>query len=966
MSPFSTDFSFFDNPENARSDYDRITQGIPDSHLAFIGRLFSEISRNPSPDEILNRFERLTRSTVNKSSFYKMLCDFPPIIARLIRLLSCSHFLSTTLIRDFQYTYFLISPDLYCPPMDENMLQKNLQVISENPSYSISRKMDALRTVKRREILKIGIRDYLLDEPFEATGLAISILADACIQTLSALHYRAFVEKFGPPSTPFTIIALGKLGGNELNYSSDVDLIFVYRDEEVINKDDKEISHHEFFNQLCAAIISSVARDSREGMLYRVDTRLRPDGDAGPLARSISSYLHYYESRGQLWERQMLIKARPIAGDMDFGKQFLERLVPFIYPKTFFESPLNEIARMKWRMEEQRIESGRLNIKISSGGIRDIEFVVQALQLINGGRCLSIRTGTTLTAIQKLFESGFLNANEKETLTNAYIFYRKIEHLLQIEENIQTHSLTGTDRESKKIAMVLDFKSPEDFHASLSRHLEKVRIIFDAVFQQAPELTDAGNVFPLLSAETLNVKIEGTFHALGFASAETARRAVRALAFGHFPKMYSNVTQKNFSELMPALLREASATPDPDHTLMNFERLVANHPFIDGLYKTLAGRTDALHAMVYLASFSNFFTHILCEKPSTTDHLLLHYPDWQTAAAYDPRTDWDIHTNIHVFKKIQWIKLVCQEQWRSEAEIFKNLTQLADWILQTIFKLHFPRDGVAVIGLGKFGGNELGYKSDLDVIFVCRDSSDIDDAIVRAKLFLNDVAQTTPDGTLYDIDARLRPEGKQSPLVVTASRCRDYFENRAMFWERQSLIKARWVCGDEGLGKDVIQFFRKAVFEKPMTADEIRSVTAMRDRQIAEKIRTPGDAAHDIKFSRGAILDIEYPVQAMQIKYNIQLTSTLEAISALAAAGKIDQDKALTDNYLFLRRIEKYNYLAFERKSNKIPNDEKQLAFLAKFCKLQSGFHLLERLSSVKQQNESLYFTLMRAVSNGK
>jgi glutamate-ammonia-ligase adenylyltransferase len=967
MNPLPTDYSFFKYPDDARTNVERIAHQVPDSHLLFLNRLFSEIQQHPVPDEVLGRFERLTGSAVNKSSFYKMLCSYPPIIARLVRLFSCSRFLGEIIIRDFQYTYFLVSPELYCPATDRNTLRQAIESVTRNSSYSIHRKMDALRGVKRLEILKIGIRDYILNDPFETTARSISILADELIQAVINSHYDLLREKYGEPHSPFAVVALGKLGGLELNYSSDIDLMFVYAEEGATSKDHREISYHEFFNQLCTDSIASIARDSSEGLLYRVDARLRPDGDSGPLARSVPSFLHYYESRGQLWERQMLIKARIVAGDLPFGNHFLEQLTPFIYPKTLFESPLSEIARMKWRIEEEKLTGAYLDIKIHSGGIRDIEFIVQALQLINGGRCLSVRTGTTLMGIRALFENGFLNADENELLSQAYIFYRTIEHLLQIEENTQTHSLSGDESELEKIAFLLAFKSTEVFRHQLENHFTNVRIIYDAIFQTVRDATHTDDLSALLISEAVTTKIEKRIRSLGFESGEVVSRAVKALALGYFPKMYSNSTRKLMSELLPALMQCCVETPNPDHTLANFERIVSHHPFIDIVYRTLMDQPSALKILVRLASFSNFFTHVLCEKPSSIDYLLSHYETWQARAEYDPGHDWKDHKNLYIFKNMEWIKLACQADVKSDETILRQLTQLADHILRYVFEEFFSGQPVALIGLGKLGGMELSYKSDLDIVLVCRDGSDVDAMIAQGKAFLNKIAQITPSGKLYDIDARLRPEGSQAPLVVTESRYREYLQTRAMFWERQALIKARPVCGDAELAYRIIGFFQSDIYEKPFTAHEIDAITAIRERQIAEKFKAAENRATDIKFSRGALLDIEYLVQALQMKYHVKNANTLDAIRCLEADNRITdkQQHLLHENYLFLRKLEKYNYLAFERKSHKIPNDEKQLAFLAKFCKLESGTHLLERLSSVKEQNESIFFTLMRESSHG-
>lgn len=868
---FENEFlELFDDPKKARLNLDRILENIPDTHTIFLPRLQYELQQNPAPDDVLDHFEQLTRSVINKTSFYKMLCDFPPIIARLVRVFTSSRFLSDLIIRDFQYTYFLIRPDQDCKPFDLPSLQKSIRTIITNDTYSPNRKKEQLRIIKRRELLKIGIRDYILNDPLDVTATAISTLADELIRATLSVIIQELNEKTGLPSTEFAVIALGKLGGQELNYSSDIDLMFVYRDEGVLFKDGRELSHHEFFNQLVQKFISAITYSGREGQLYRVDTRLRPDGDSGPLARCVSGFIHYYETRGQLWERQMLIKGRCVAGDMEFGSRFLIGLTSFIYPKTFFESPLKEVAQMKWRIEEQKLTE-RLNIKICPGGIRDIEFIVQALQLINGGRVPAIRTAHTLTGLNKLFDHNLLAADEYELLTRTYIFYRKIEHILQISEDRQIHSLSGETKEISKIAFLLNFKTPGDFLKQLEGDLEKVRKVFSSVFGQAPKESVQDELQQIFINDTLTSVTSQKLYQLGFQSPADTYRILRLLRFGQFPKLYPITTQESFLRLLPLLMKEIQRTPDPDHTIMNFERMVMAYPFTDLLYKTFLERHELLQAMIHLSVYSHTFANVFVDTPSCIDFLISHYRDWMEESVYSPDKTISKFKQITVFKNMEFVRLTLLfHHDRIQREIlYKNLSLLADVILKNIFDKHFlPHDAVAVIGLGKLGGNELSFKSDLDVVFVCDDHEDVDDMIAKAKAFLNEITAITERGRLYEIDARLRPEGKQAPLVVTISRYRQYLDSRAMLWERQALIKARFVCGDKTVSYKIIgDVFRSATYEKEFTLNDIQSIINMRHRQMKEKIKTVSDVNYDIKFSRGALLDIEYLVQAFQMKF---------------------------------------------------------------------------------------------------
>ncbi|MBX7153017.1 hypothetical protein K1X84_15420, partial [bacterium] len=574
------------DPVIAERNLARIAQNVEPEYLHFLDRLEFELRSQPEPDRILNYFERLSTSVINKSTFYKMLCDFPPIVARLCKLFEASPFLSEIIIRDFQFTYFLLSPELHCKKTDPAVLRKDVAVISNNKQYSLNRKFEALRILRRRSLLMIGIRDYILNAPLEETVASISMLADHLIHAVYELCHQSLEEKYGKPACAGAVVGLGKLGGNELNYSSDIDLIFVYREEGQTSGAAYSCTHHEFFNQLAEMTARVLSQKTQEGQLYRVDTRLRPDGDAGPIARSVASYFAYYESRGQLWERQMLIKARPIAADVEFGLHFINQLRPFVYPATFFQSPLKEIARMKWRIEEQKQTDDALNIKICPGGIRDIEFIVQALQLLNGGRLADIRGGNTLQSIDKLLRHNLISEHESSLLRQSYIFYRKIEHLLQIEHDRQTHTLSRENTDLERMAHILEFKSRTNFVEVLENTLRSVRSVYDNFFKNQ-QAESADPLATLFDSEKLEAGENHYLKTAGFEMPETAFRTLKNLAFGHFPKMYGNTTREIFLKLSKPLLQAAAATPNPMHTLVNFERVVANYPAIESLYKLL-------------------------------------------------------------------------------------------------------------------------------------------------------------------------------------------------------------------------------------------------------------------------------------------------------------------------------------------------------------------------------------------
>ena len=929
----------------------------PEEAQPFIRRLTAELNRCPDPDLALTTFDRLTSSVINRQSFFKTLTDFPPIIARLVRLFISSSHLSEILVRDFHLSYLLITPERDARPLSPKTLADTIDRILNHATFSISGKLSAIRSLKERELLKIGIQDYILNVPLETTLVAISDLADAIVNAVSVLVYDVLTARYGTPNTSYGVVALGKLGGRELNYSSDIDLIFVYNQEGLLEK----TTYHEFFALHAEGLIKHLTESTSGGMLYRTDARLRPDGNSGPLARASQAYHHYYESRGRLWERQMLIKARPIAGDLSFGRKFIDSLSPFVYPKTFFESPIDEIANMKWRIEEKKSAVKELNIKTCQGGIRDVEFIVQALQLMNGGENTSLRTTNTLDGIRVLLGAGLLKPNEAEQLSKGYIFYRKVEHLLQVQSFTQTHLVKDSDPETERLAFLLNLENRTVFRSVLNEHMTRIRILFETVFLSSSDPTVGS--FNLLD-ESLGSGAEGVLLRSGIEHPETAHTILRQLAFGRFPRMNRRSDIKAFETLLPLLISDLKSVPNPDHTLANLERILCGYPFPETIFKYLAGHEDYRSALVTLSSFAHSLTHVLCEKPSYLDYLMTRIPEWKNGDTREPHVA--SHGSLFVYKQVQTLKLVLQLEWGilDLPTFHQRITELAENIVLERFQSVFSTtDEIVFLALGKFGGRELGLKSDLDIVFVCSDHADVNGLMEKCRVFLQSTSANTSEGKLYEVDVRLRPDGKKSPLVVSESTYRSYFENRAMFWERQALTKARTLCGPDDLRQRLDRMVKSILYDQPLQEVWRQQIADMRQRQISEKISTADDSRLEIKYARGGLTDIEYAIQALQMKAGTK-TSDLRDTVPLAEAmkrlktqelPKAEMFEDILEAYSFLRRVEHYHFVALDRKSNKLPNDEKQLALLAKFCKLYTKEAFLEFLSVQKNKAEIFF-----------
>lgn len=939
----------FRDQDRAKKILVRIAEHVTPAHLRFMDRFVEETQRTADRDRVLVNFERLSASVIDKASLFRTLSDYPPIIVRLVQIFHASQYLSDILIRDPQYVSYLISPETYCRPLTEDELRDEIHNILDHPTFSERRKLDALRILRRRHILMIGMRDLILNEDMRQVVYDLSLIADAVVDAL--------IRIFAAPG--LAVMALGKWGGQELNYSSDIDLMFVYDDGDTLSR------QHEAFNRSAEAIMMTLNEVTREGRLYRADARLRPDGNSGPLARSASSCLHYYESRGKVWERQMLIKARAAAGNLTAGRAFVNALRPFVYPTTFFRSPVDEIARMKWKIEEEKSASA-LNVKIAPGGIRDIEFVVQALQLINGGRNPDIRSATTLTAIERLAASKLLTTDEAEALRSAYIFFRRIEHLLQIEGDLQTHSVDESRLEQERLAQLLGFSDAEPFLTHLESTQTSVRAIFDNVF-----VTDGES--PLsksLIQDQWDVTVRTLLHQANVSPDTRVQQSLRHLAFGHLPKLYDNTTRGLVEQLLPSLIPAIGKTASPEETLVRFERLVYAYPSVNSLYRLFLSHTHLMELFVYLCSLGPHMSNVLIESPALIELILTRLGTWKNKPDEMIR---DVSLPLHRFKALDWIRLVFLDAGGviSDRHLYHQLSLLADHCIRQIAAPYLDDSSpILMTAMGKWGGTDLSFRSDLDVVWICNDRADLAVCEAHAKAVMQAVREVTPDGRLYDIDARLRPEGTTAPLVVTVSRYLDYFSRRAAFWEKQALIRWRPITGSAAVAQALTHAIDAHRY-RTLTEADIQSILRMRGKQMSEKIRRPEDAVLDIKFSAGGMLDIEYAVQACQMHWarscpELQTTSMYPALDALETVLPNSGFARLREHYRTLRRLEKFAFLAFERSSPKLPTDEKQIDILSHFCDISIETNLLTNLSEIKKEVESLFNSILMEILHGQ
>ena len=566
-------------------------------------------------------------------------------------------------------------------------------------------------------------------------------------------------KQYGSPNAEFAILALGKLGGGELNHSSDVDLLFLYSEEGQLTA---HVSYHEFFNRLGKRILETFSTWHPAGSLFRVDLRLRPEGSAGPLARSLESMENYYAGFGETWERLALIKARGIGGSRELAYEFLRQHQPFIYPKSASPDLLDEIAGIKRRIERDIVGADKLerDVKLGRGGIREIEFIVQTLQLIHGARHPFLQESSMLKALRALRQLDLLPREDVLTCDNTYRFLRRVEHRLQIEAEQQTHIVPRDPEALRSLALSLRFSSSEDFTAALQERMRAVRPIFQRIVSGTSR-----SAATVPKANDLEI----------FSDQKRATKALSDLAQGTGSFHIAPRTRQIFRKLRPALLGWLSKTADPDATLNQFVRLVEGYGLRSLFFELLVANPRLLELVVKTFDASRFASELLIRRPQLLEDITRDPTFGEPRSVSENLRRLDLlgaDANnldpIRTYRQRQLLRIILRDVLGliQPAATFAELSDIAEACLVVVGKL-LASEQLTVIALGKFGGREISYGADLDVLFVGED-------IRAAQNLMIALAQPTAEGDIWALDARLRPEGEKGPVVCSLETYESY------------------------------------------------------------------------------------------------------------------------------------------------------------------------------------------------
>ena len=973
----------------------------------------------PDPDLALNNFDRVARAIGRREAFARQLNATPELCRMLVYVLGGSSFMTDVLVRDSETFFWLTdSPHRIAESSDKKQLRTSFD---RDIAAADTRedKFNAIRRAARRELLRIGIGDLAGNRAIQYVAADLSILADVCLQKLIDILLPDLQARYGVPRdvkgqpADFAIIGLGKLGGMELNFSSDIDLMFVYSAGG--NTDGaKSTTNQEFFTRLCEQIVRAATDVTQEGFLYRMDMRLRPDGAAGALVMPLSGYESYYMLRGELWERQMLIKARCCAGSSRLGERFLDMVKPFVYPRHFDMSPAAEINRIKGRIEEGIGRKGQrdTHLKLRSGGIRDVEFIAQCLQLLVGRVHENARSDNTLEALRQLQGVSALSDREADKLRNAYIFFRRLEHRLQMMHNRSDYSLPETEDEQRVMARAMDVASARAYRNILDAHLKAVQEVYAEVFAEARE-SEGRSIGALVNMEVGDAEAIGLLEEIGFARPTEAHRNLIYLAYGHVPRIMGTQARQSFAELAPALMRALQDSPDPDQGLSNLESLVSAYGAGDMFFRILTVHDGFRKLVLSLCVGSQFLVQVITRNPGLLDWLvrpevlyfdseaeILHLSPGADALREQLRVQIDRYGDtpelvgaLNGVKNRELLRFGTRNlvDLTDTFETFEALTMLADAVAQVVYEVVYarlvekrgvPRNkqgdevGFVVLGLGKMGGGELSFGSDLDIVFVYGEDGETDGARAQGNLqFFIDLAQqmiamlgqNTPQGKLYTVDARLRPEGSGALLALSLEAYGKYLDTRASTWERLALSRSRIVAGDPALGEKLLNLFEPFVVGTGFSDAEVATMLAIR-KKMERKDGPKSGKTLSIKTDPGGIVDIEFIAQILQLRFAkdhpaLRSANTLDALWRLVGAGFLAAEDArdLQQAFVFLRTVEKVIRRQDEQARTRLPTEDRALTALARAMGFETAETFGDALKKEMTQTRAIFERVVRS-----
>jgi glutamate-ammonia-ligase adenylyltransferase len=817
-----------------------------------LGRTFADA---PDPE-----LARVAFSRVGEDAHAREVLGLPEVLPVASRLLGFSTAVSDLLVRHPEEVEALL-----------DVSARSRDALDAELAGDVAARGDVagLRRFRRRAMLRIAARD-LSGAPLEDVVGEISAVADACLDAAC------------PPGVG--VVAVGKLGGRELNYASDVDLVLVHAED----RTDLE--------PRLSALIRDLSEPTEDGLALRLDLALRPGGRDGPLSRTVPATLAYYEREAATWERQAMIKSRAAAGDRGLGEAFVAGVAGSVYPADLHAAAIDEVRRTKVRLEEYVRRRGKelTEVKRGRGGIRDVEFAVQLLQIVHGRRDATLREPNTLAALAALADGGYVAADDAAALADAYRFLRRLEHRLQIVRDLQTHDLPADRHARTTLARALNLRDADELQTEYDRTTGLVRSIHERLFYRPLLEAFAGPVQPAPGHDR-----EATQELLaGLGFAQPAR------AFAQLEHLIDPSTRfgKVLAHVFPVMAPALALASDPDAALVRLARIAEAVGERVGPADALAADPQAARRLAHAAGASSFATDLLVAQP---ERILGLSGSLFGAPAVDAQA--------------QLVETVARTAGRelTPRETGEAIAGVADRVVREALDAADPPLPFAAIGLGKLGARELNVASDLDLVFVYEGEGP--DDLARATETAERVMRAVHEAG-WEPDADLRPEGRSGPLARSLAGFLEYWERYADPWEFQSLLRARHVAGDEDLGRRFELNARDFAYPPDgLTLDRVVEVRRMRERIERERVKPPEAARFHFKLGHGSLADVQFAVELSLMRFGgehpeVRSRRTLEAIERLAAGRHLEDVVArdLAEAFVFLSDVK--NALEIDRR----------------------------------------------------
>ena len=962
-------------------------------------------------DMALNNLERFATASRSRLALGALFQRDPTALPILMTIFSTSQYLADLLIRDTEsYDYLrLTEGQLYSRDV---LVEELVDAVSR--ASDPMQAMQILRRFKRRETLRISFGDLIVEQRIAQVTEQISFVAEAIVSAAMRFAAQQLEPKLGQPLLQdgqpcrHVVFALGKLGGCELNYSSDIDLIFMYqRDGETT----KGKSNRQYFERLTRETVKLLSEVTSMGAAYRVDLRLRPEGSRGPICCSQNSFLQYYDLQGRTWERQALIKARSIAGHLELGEETLGKLQNWIYRPILNRFDIASIKSLKRQIEKRAVVSGDeyTNVKTGFGGIRDIEFSIQFLQLLHGGNIKSVRNHNTLQAIQLLGQEGCLNQQEAQQLENNYEWLRKVEHRLQIMFDLQTHTLPEESEELAKTAIRMGYRDNDEVSALVQFRADLVEIttvnnqilnhLLHDTFPGQEDSQTSGAALPLNAVDLIlqpgieEQDIDQLLSPYRFRNCQKAADLIQSLARETSRFLSSRRCRHFFAGVVTELLEKISQTPDPDATLVALTGVADAIGGKGALWELFNYNPPSLELFVRLCASSDYLSTIIRRNPGMIDELVdsLSLEELPTMKWLRANVDelvsgtTDVGPIFHSFKSVQHLRTGIRDILGRDdiRETHRALSDIAEVCVNEIARIEFDKlaagqvathsetfqelanNSFVILAMGKLGGREPNYHSDLDVIFLY-------DADESESLWLNTspqhfyselatritkvISHRGPFGQLYEIDSRLRPSGKSGSLAVSLAELGRYFAvgGDGHLWERLALCKARPVFGKDELRERAMRIVHAAISDANWDKEAVSEIGGMRLR-MQENARSA-----NLKRGIGGTVDVEFIIQLLQAKHALRhpellVTGTVDAATQLIKADILDAETGnyLVESYRFLRGVEARLRLMNLTARHELPGELnlERLAYLLRTTSLE----LASQVSNYRERNRELF-----------